>query len=442
MGGGISGLTVAWHLHKAGIPFRLFEKEKETGGMISSSLDAGTVMDFGPNSLRDRNGEVRELAADLGLEDDLIQISEAFKTRYIVKNGALQSLKPNPVSLFTNKVLSGKGKLRALAEPFISRGDERDESIGSFLERRIGKEAVNYLVDPVFSGIYAGDIYSMSIKTILPELYKMERDHGSLLMGALRAKREKSTVKPMVLTFRKGIQQLTDAITQNLSDHISHAEVTAIQRTEQGYQVKVGEETIQAAHVVACIPAHALAPIIKGVSPEASDVLGAVDYAPMVSTQVVYEEDHMGSVESGFGFLVPRNEMIRLLGAIWKSSIFPELTDEGQIHFTLMTGGAHDHKVLNEPIERIEAEVLTEFRALMGISGEPLFVRSRLWAKAIPQFHVGYQEEIQARLDALEQYYPGFSIGGNYRWGVSVPDCMEGAKALADKISASIDNGE
>jgi oxygen-dependent protoporphyrinogen oxidase len=172
LGGGISGLATAWFLHKEGISFKLFEKEPETGGKISSAKVRNTYLDFGPNSLRDRNGEIRQLAKELGISEEVIQISETFKTRYIVRDGELQSLSPSIGSLFTTNILTGKGKLRALTEPFISNQEdiEGDESVGDFLERRLGKEAVDYLVDPVFSGIYAGDIYKMSKKALLPEL--------------------------------------------------------------------------------------------------------------------------------------------------------------------------------------------------------------------------------------------------------------------------------
>src|SRR6056297_810860 len=187
LGGGISGLATSWFLHKAGVPFTLIEKDSKAGGVISSSNIEGTIVDYGPNSLRDKDGELRALANEVGLEDDLIRISEAFKTRYIVRDRELQELAPSPKTLFTTKVLSTKGKLRVLAEPFISSGTAEDESVGAFLERRIGKEAVDYLVDPVFSGIYAGDIYRISKKEILPGLAENEQMFGSLVMGTLRS---------------------------------------------------------------------------------------------------------------------------------------------------------------------------------------------------------------------------------------------------------------
>lgn len=433
LGGGISGLAVAWNLYKEGIPFKLIEKKAETGGVISSQIAHDTVLDFGPNSFRDRDGSIRHLATEVGLKDEIVQISEAFKTRFIIRDRKLLAVTPSPLTLLTTKVISGKAKLRVLAEPFISKGTSEDESMGTFLERRIGKEAVEYLVDPVFSGIYAGDIYRISKKEILPKLAENEQKFGSIVMGALRSKREKPEIKPMVLTFKKGIQQLTDAISIELSDHILNEEVTGIRKTESGFEVETSEQKYQAEKVISCLPAHSLSSVLHGFDPALSKTLRTIDYAPMLSTQVIFNAEDIELPRSGFGFLIPRKENIRLLGAIWKSSIFPALTSEGKTHFTLMTGGAHDLGILSDDVQEVEHHVLSEFSELMHTSSKPEFVKSKLWQKAIPQFHVGY-EAIRSELKRAEGKNPGFYVGGNYRWGVSVPDCVKGAEKLVQKI--------
>lgn len=433
LGGGISGLTTAWNLHKAGIPFKLIEKQPETGGVISSEITHDSVLDFGPNSLRDRDGSIRKLATEVGLKDEIVQISEAFKTRFIVRDRELKALTPSPKTLFTTKVISVKAKLRVLSEPFISKGTSEDESVGAFLERRIGKEAVEYLVDPVFSGIYAGDIYKISKKDILPKLAENEQKFGSVVMGALRSKKEKSGVKPMVLTFKKGIQQLTEAISSKLSEYILNEEVTRIRKTKRGFEVETPEGKYKSEKVISCLPAHSLSSVLEGFGPAISQNLNSIDYSPMLSTQVIFNAKDIELPQSGFGFLIPRKEHIRLLGAIWKSSIFPELTSEAKVHFTLMTGGAHDREILPDDIQKVEQQVLSEFSELMNKNSNPEFIKSRLWQRAIPQFHVGYQS-VRDKMDEAEIENPGFYIGGNYRWGVSVPDCVKGAEELVKAL--------
>ncbi|MDR9419575.1 protoporphyrinogen oxidase [Gracilimonas sp.] len=437
LGGGISGLATAWNLHKAGIPFKLIEKQVSMGGVISSKIIDDTIIDFGPNSLRDRDGSIRKLAKEVGLKDEIIDISEAFKTRFIIRNRELQALKPSLSTLLTTDVISGKGKLRALAEPFIPKGIAEDESVGSFLERRIGKEAVEYLVDPVFSGIYAGDIYKISKKEILPTLAEKEQKFGSIVMGVLRSKKEKSDIKPMVLTFKKGIQQLTEAIVGKISDRVLNEEVISIRALEQGFEVETSNGIIQAERVISCLPAHSLSVVLDGFDTALSNTLESIDYVPMLSTQVIFNKKDVELPQSGFGFLIPRNENIRLLGAIWKSSIFPELSSDDKLHFTLMTGGAHDRDIINENIQQVEEEVLAEFSELMNITPKPAWMESKLWHQAIPQFHVGYQS-VRKVLKRMQAENPGFYIGGNYRWGVSVPDCVGGAEVLVHSIKKEI----
>ncbi|SMO90860.1 protoporphyrinogen oxidase [Gracilimonas mengyeensis] len=429
LGGGISGLATAWYLQKAGISFKLIEKEAETGGVISSVRLKDTVLDFGPNSLRDRDGSIRKLAEEVGISDDIIQISEAFKTRFIVRDGKLQELIPSPKTLFTTKVLSGKAKWRLLAEPFMGKGKAGDESVGTFLERRIGREAVDYLVDPVFSGIYAGDVYRMSKNQILPKLAQNEQQFGSLLMGAFRSEKKKSEVKPMVLTFRNGIQQLTNAMEQRLGDGIAHESVTGIIKSNDGFEVQTNSGSWQAKQIVSCLPAYVLADLLSEEEEDVANQLSEIPYSPMLSTQLIFDKNDVELSASGFGFLIPRKENIRLLGAIWKSSIFPELSGEDKLHFTLMTGGAHDPQILDEPVEKVEEQVLREFKALTGIEAEPEIIKSKLWEKAIPQFEVGYQSVLD-KIDEAEKDNPGLHIGGNFRWGVSVPDCVAGGREL------------
>jgi oxygen-dependent protoporphyrinogen oxidase len=433
LGGGISGLATAWYLHKAGIPFKLYEKKAGTGGVISSALVQEAVLDFGPNSLRDRTGDLRELADEVGISEDIIEISEAFKTRFIVRNGALQQLAPSLMSMVSTPILSAKAKWRLLAEPFIPKKTTDNETVGAFLERRIGKEAVHYLADPIFSGIYAGDVYRMSAKEIMPKLVDFEQNYGSIAWGALRTEKEKKKVKPRVVTFRKGIQQVTDAISDRLSEHIIHEEVLSVQKNELGYSVKTAQEAAQAHAVISCIPAYSLAAVLEGFDPKYSAILSRIEYAPVLSTQIIFDKAKADFAQQGFGFLVPRKEGIRLLGAIWKSSIFPELTSADNIHFALLTGGAHDREVLSEPVEKVEEQVITAFKKITGITAAPELVRSKLWDKAIPQFNTGYGE-IRKQFSALEKENPGFYVGGNYRWGAAVPDCIQGAKVLAQVI--------
>jgi oxygen-dependent protoporphyrinogen oxidase len=434
LGGGISGLSTAWYLKKKGFEVTLFEAQEDTGGVIRSVSNQYSVFDFGPNTIRDKTGSVSEMITDLGLEDEVLSMSEGSKTRFIVKNGELKKIKQNPISFLFSDVLSWKGKKVLFSEPIRkSLKSDSDESIGSFLERRIGKEAVEYLADPFFSGIYAGDIYSLSKNKLIGKLSDFEQEYGSISKGFLKSRKKKSSFKPKVISFKKGVQQLTDKLTERLENSILHEEVKSLQVQQSNFKVTTAEQDYNFDKVVSCLPAHVLKEVLKTDDQKLGNSLSEINYSPMLSTQLVFKKEDLNLPENGFGFLVPRKENTRVLGAIWKSNIFPDQTEDEYVHVNLMTGGSHDIKVIDQDIRDIENEVIEEFSAIMNVKGDAEMVSSKLWKNAIPQFHVGFAS-VEESMDRFQKENEGFYIGGNYRWGVSVSDCVDGAKKLSEFI--------
>ncbi|HAW78962.1 MAG TPA: protoporphyrinogen oxidase [Balneola sp.] len=434
LGGGISGLSTAWYLKKKGFEVTLFEAQEDTGGVIRSVSNQYSVFDFGPNTIRDKTGSVSEMITDLGLEDEVLSMSEGSKTRFIVKNGELKKIKQNPISFLFSDVLSWKGKKKLFSEPLKkSLNSDADESIGSFLERRIGKEAVEYLADPFFSGIYAGDIYSLSKNKLIGKLADFEQDYGSIVKGFLKSRKEKSSFKPKVISFKMGVQQLTDKLTERLQDSILHEEVKSLQVQQSNFKVTTADHEYIFDKVVSCLPAYVLKEVLKTDNQKLENSFSEINYSPMLSTQLVFKKEDLNLPENGFGFLVPRKENTRLLGAIWKSNIFPDQTEDEYVHVNLMTGGSHDIKVIDQDIRVIEKEVIEEFSTIMNVKGGAEMVSSKLWKKAIPQFHVDFAS-VEDSMNRFQKENEGFYIGGNFRWGVSVSDCVDGAKNLSEFI--------
>ena len=427
-------MSTAWYLKKKGFEVTLFEAQESTGGVIRSEPNQYSVFDFGPNTIRDKTGSVSEMIKDLGIEDKVLSISEASKTRFIVKNGELKKIKQNPISFLFSDVLSLKGKKELFSEPIRkSTNSDADESIGSFLERRIGKEAVEYLADPFFSGIYAGDIYSLSKKKLIGKLADFEQEYGSITKGFLKSRKGKSSFKPKVISFKKGVQQLTDKLTERLENSILYEEIKSLQVQQRNFKVTTAKQDYNFDKVVSCLPAYVLKEVLKTDDQKLENSLSEIDYSPMLSTQLVFKKRDLNLPETGFGFLVPRKENIRLLGAIWKSNIFPDQTENEYVHVNLMTGGSHDIKVIDQDIRNIEKEVIEEFSAIMNVKGGAEMVISKLWKKAIPQFHVGFAS-VEESIDRFQKENEDFYIGGNFRWGVSVSDCVDGAKNLSEFI--------
>ncbi len=435
LGGGISGLSIAWFLKKKGFEVTLFEAYKKTGGVIRSTSNEYSVFDFGPNTIRDKTGSVSEMVTELALEDEVLSISESSKMRYIVRNGELKRIDQNPFSFLLSDVLSWKGKKELFAEPLKKRlKSDADESIGLFLERRIGKEAVDYLADPFFSGIYAGDIYSMSKQKLIGKLADFEQEYGSISKGFLKSRKEKSSFKPRVISFKKGVQQLTNELAGDLSEQIKFERVDQLKFGDSQFQIKTEQNSYEFDIVVSCLPAYALEKILDTDHKDLKKSLSEISYPSMLSTQLVFKKEDLNLPEKGFGFLVPRKENRRLLGAIWKSNIFPEQTMEEFVHVNLMTGGAHDSVISDANIEEVEEEVLAGFKQIMKTGAHPVTVSSKKWKHSIPQFKVGY-DETDSLFNEFESAHKGIHIGGNFRWGISVADCVEGAKGLADTIS-------
>lgn len=427
-------MSTAWYLKKKGFEVTLFEVQEDTGGVIRSVSNQYSVFDFGPNTIRDKTGSISGMIADLGLEDEVLSMSEGSKTRFIVRNGELKKIKQNPISFLFSDVLSWKGKKELFSEPIRkSLNSDADESIGSFLERRIGKEAVEYLADPFFSGIYAGDIYSLSKKKLIGKLADFEQEYGSITKGFLKSRKKKSSFKPKVISFKKGVQQLTETLSERLDDSILHEEVKSLQVQQSNFKVTTTDHEYIFDKVVSCLPAYVLKEVLKTNAQKFENSLSEINYSPMLSTQLVFKKEDLNLTENGFGFLVPRKENTRVLGAIWKSNIFPDQTEDEYVHVNLMTGGSHDIKVIDQDIRDIENEVIEEFSAIMNVKGDAEMVSSKLWKNAIPQFCVDFAS-VEESMDRFQQENEGFYIGGNYRWGVSVSDCVDGAKNLSEFI--------
>jgi len=432
IGGGISGLSAGYFLKKRNIPFLLLEAEDHCGGVIKSEETDHGVCDFGPNSLRDRSGIISEICNELGFEGHRISISEAFKTRYIVRDNQLCTLRPGPASLVSTDIISAAGKLRILAEPFIPAGGENNESVGDFLKRRIGGEAVNFLADPVFAGIYAGDVYALDKTTVLKDIADYEIEYGSLFKGII--KNRKKGGKSEVFSFRYGIQQFTNELETKLREHIRHERVLSVSGTENDYAIQTEISHYHSHKIISAVPAYTLGALITELDMETSKTLQQIKYPPLLTVCPVFDSAEVQTPEDGFGFLVPSNQQMLLLGAIWKSAIFPALSADSKSMFNLMIGGARNPGIKEAETGQLTDQALEEFKQLMDIQAEPVSVKTHLWERSIPQFHVGYQQTLH-ELEKFEKRFPGFHIGGNFRWGVSVPDCVHGASALVSSIN-------
>lgn len=439
IGAGISGLSLAAWLKKAGKEVLILDKKKVPGGNLKSEQQEDFVIDFGPNSVVINNQPFEELIEMAGLQDEVLATNPEGNKRYILKDDELHELKPHPAALAKSKLFSAIAKLRVLKEPFIKPLDEsEDETIAEFIIRRFGKQVLDYAVNPVVAGIFAGNPEKLSLKAALPMLHEMEVKHGSILK-AIRQAGKKGVGPRRIVNFKEGVNQLPQALANIIGEALTmEAEVKSLGKGETGYQVSYIQhdktQTIDASQVVIATPAYWTAKLIEPFNGQLSRSLKAIEYPPVMILHVAYSEKEIGRALDSFGFLVPEKEGKHFLGAIWVSTIFENRAPEGQASFVLFVGGGRQPDLAKLPIEEVVSKVLPEFEQVMHIKGEPLSVRHHLWERAIPQYYIGHLSKMES-VDEFEAANPGLHLLANYRGGIAVGDCVKNAFSLYQKLT-------
>ena len=336
--------------------------------------------------------------------------------------------------------------MRLLAEPFIGRSkDGYYQSIAEFVTRRLGKEFLDYAINPFVAGVYAGKPEELSVKSAFPKLYALEEEYGGLIIGTIRSIRKRKKSKEVskqsakMFSFKDGMKVLPEAITEILGNRVSiGVEVTSVRRTAEGnYGVtfRDGKQnlTLLADIVLSTVPAYKAAELFGHFDNELIKHLNEVYYPPVMVLYLVYEKSAVGQALDGFGFLIPEKEEKSFLGAIWSSVIFPNRSDETKAAFTLFIGGSRDAGFVDDVEQMVIDRARREFELIMKISAEPVLISKRLWPKAIPQYNLGYVEH-ENFFDHFEKDNRGIILGGNYRGGISVGDCIKNSELVAQRI--------
>lgn len=435
LGAGITGLTVAYALRKKGINVTVYEKRDSVGGMIHTSRQDGWLLELGPNTLMVRSEKIWNLLHKLDLDNQLLEANRKSKKRFIVKDG---NPTPLPMSLWDfigTGLLSGSAKLRLLKEPFIDKGENDDESIARFVERRLGKEVLDYAVNPFVSGIFAGDPKKLSAKHTFSMLHELEQKHGSIFKGMLKREKKASSRKALI-SFKNGLQELPKALHEAIGDSVrlNHC-ISGISKENKSWSIYF-EDNPRTEHdiIISTLPTHALSVClqhtqVKGLISKLSDL----PYAPVSVLHLGFKRNKINHPLDGFGMLIPEVENFKILGTLFSSSLFPGRAPEGSTLLTVFIGGVRNPWLAQLSKDQLVPKVQQELNLLLGISGSPEFISHTFWEKAIPQYEVGYDQYL-AIMDQIETELPGLHIAGNIRGGVSVPDCIEGGLKMAEKI--------
>lgn len=445
IGAGITGLTTAFRLHRQGFRVTIFERAPHAGGSVRTFREEGYLIEGGPNSLQYGAPELKLLVKDLGLESELVTANAVAKKRFVVRGGKFVAVPSSPGSFFGTSLFGARTKLAIFAE-LLTRPRVRtvDVNLAEFVRAHFTQELVDYAVNPLIAGIYAGDPKKLSVRHAFPSLWSAERSHGSLLRGMMAGAKAKkargeSGIAPIV-SFRNGLQSLIDrAVAQLPPSSVrlgTRAETIISGKTHQlvwKNDGRTGSDEFDA--VVLAIPATGLAQLTFGTLGERTlAILDAIPQPPVSSLFLGYRREQVQHPLDGFGGLVPEKERREVLGVLFSSTLFPDRAPAGHVGLTIFTGGMRqpDNARLSTPdlLERIAPDL----RDLVGASGAPAFVKHTFWPRAIPQYVLGY-ERYQETMVGVEKSTPGLFIGGNARDGISLPDCVKSGERLAAEVA-------
>jgi len=455
IGGGVSGLAAAFYLQgraraaDVDLEVKVLEKEERPGGKIWSIKDQGYLCEWGPNGFLDSKPQTLDLCADLGISNQLLRSNDNARKRYIFADGILHRLPENGPSFFASKLISWPGKIRLAMEPFAPGSPAGvDETLAAFGRRRLGNEALQKLISPMVSGIFAGDPETMSVKSCFPRIAELESEYGGLVKAmvllARKKRRERAEGKVVssasgpggILTsFREGIEEITESLAENLGADVVATGQNVLE-VNQGksvpYRVRTGTGELEADLVVVAAPSFAAAAMLRSVRSQVADILLEIPYASMTIACFGYEKERIRHNLDGFGYLIPKVEGMSTLGTLWDSSIFENRAPEGHVLLRSMLGGACFPEYIELPDDEVVARVEKDLSSILGIQESPEFVRVFRHEKAIPQYTVGHG----VRLKALEENLcslPGLMLTGNSYRGISLNDCVASAVRSADE---------
>jgi oxygen-dependent protoporphyrinogen oxidase len=438
VGGGISGLSAAYYLAKAGISSTLIEKRARLGGVIETERIDGCLVEGGPDSFLSAKPWALELIEELGLGGEVIGSNDHLRKTFIRKRGrlvampdGLQFLVPTRIAPILTTPLLGWGTKARMGIEWFRRpptAARPDCSVAEFVAEHYGQEAVDYLAEPLLAGVYGGTPESLSVSSVLPRFVELEARYGSLSKGMLAERRAVGSAQPIFRTLKAGLGSLVDALHRSIAPQtrIVRGTAEAIERTAGGYRLRVSGEWMEAEGVALACESHAAAELARSIDPALAAELAAIPYTSSTVVALGFEPASFPKPPEGFGFLVPRRERRRMVACTFMRAKFPFRAPDNRILLRCFLSGAGEERGL------IDA-VLEELREILGLTGEPLFSRIYRWPLAMAQYTVGHQ----ARVSAIElriKENPGFYLTGNAYHGIGIPDCIRMSKQLAERV--------
>ncbi|MDV2686295.1 protoporphyrinogen oxidase [Alkalihalophilus lindianensis] len=458
IGGGMTGLAAAYKLEQAkvhqDITYDLFEQSDRLGGKIETIVRDGFVIERGPDSFLARKQSMSRLAKEVGLEDELLSndTGQAYilkeDTLYPMPSGAVMGIPTELKPFATTNLFSPLGKLRALGDFFIPPvvGRDEDISLGHFFRKRLGNEVVDDLIEPLLSGIYAGNLDKLSLKATFPQFQQLEAKHGSLIKGLqatrgsqTQAKDANGKKKGMFLTFRRGLQSFVEAIEAKLDTGSIHkgVSITSIQKVADAYRVTFDTGKVETYNqVIITTPPHITAGLLR--SYDFFSYFKEMQASTVATVALGFEQSAVSNPYEGTGFVVSKKSSFDITACTWTHKKWRHSTPSGHALLRSYVGRAGDSAIVYQSDEEIVAAVMKDLKTIMDISGEPLFYEVTRWKKSMPQYEVGHTFKIAKMREDVARHLPGIHIAGAGLDGVGLPDCIDQGERAAERILHSI----
>lgn len=449
VGGGIAGLTAAYRLSQAGEVVSVIEKSDRMGGKVQTEHSEGFVVEAGPDSFVAGKRHVVELADELGIAAELISSRPQHRGSQVWWNGRLHPLPeglllmaPSRLSpLFGSSLLSWRGKLRVLGDLIIPRRkDTEDESLESFVVRRLGREVLERIAEPLIAGIHAAEPATMSLRASFPRFLDMEREHRSLILAARSATARATPASGLshFASFRRGMGELTSALIGRLEDVdvTTGVAVTGLERDEtgRGYRLTLEDGKARRADgVILALPSGQAARLLSRVAPEAATAISGIRQVSTATVTLAYRASEI-PVLRGSGFVVPSAERRRIMGVSFLSQKWDgRVPDDAHLLLRAFVGGAHGRELALAGRDRLLAAVREELADLLRISARPVLVRISAWEGGLHQYNLSHLERVEAAEAALAPL-PGLALAGAAFHGIGLNECVDSGSRAADRV--------
>jgi oxygen-dependent protoporphyrinogen oxidase len=460
VGAGIAGLSTAYYLsqraRKGGqqMEIALLEKEQRLGGSLLTEQTDDFLLEGGPDCFISEKPWALQLCRELGLEREVIGTNLQLRRTFILSKGRLHEIPEGfmllaPTSLWPfvkSSLFSLSGKARMGLDLLLPRKkSDREESLAAFVLRRLGREALERIAEPLVAGIHAGDPTTMSLKSTFPRFIDLEREQRSIIWGMYHRKKQFALQRSsytMFITLRKGMEGLITALQKTLAPEtiVLGQEVIAVEkrmgkpssRPRYSLLLKGKKKTMEADVVVLATPAFVTAKLLQGMDRDIKQLFNTIPYVSTATINLGYERTQIRHPLDGYGFVVPRLEKRSIMAATFSSIKFAGRAPQGKVLLRCFVGGAKNEEIVSWKDTKLLAAVRRDIEEILKITGAPLLARIFRWHKAMPQYTLGHE----ARLSRIEQgiaRHSGLFVTGSAYRGIGISDCIHEAELIAEQ---------